>query len=93
MEERRVITSAISDMSVAEVRKALASIRKTWEETLACERSRPMYMSDEALVQGCSVQEFSFRFVLGHHEKRLSKTRNASTAAMREQTECTSLAA
>jgi hypothetical protein len=78
MDERRVITSAIRDMSVAEVRKALATMRKIWDDTLTDENSRPMYIGDDTLIRMCSVQEFSYRFVLGHHEKRLSKARTSS---------------
>jgi hypothetical protein len=78
-DRRRLITSAITNMTVAEVRKALAAMRRNWEETMADEHSKPMYMSGEALIRECSVQEFAYRFVLGHHEKRLSKTRSGNT--------------
>lgn len=79
-EERRVITSAIDGMSVAEVRRALATMRRNWEECVAApERGggRPFYVSCDILVGNHTVQDFSYKFVQGHHEKRISKNKSA----------------
>lgn len=79
-EERRVITSAIDGMSVAEVRRALATMRRNWEEcALLPERGggRPFYVSCDLLVGNHTVQDFSYKFVQGHHEKRISKNKSA----------------
>lgn len=75
-DDRRVITSAIDGMSVAEVRRALATLRRTWEE--ASTEGRPFYLTGEPLVRDHSVQQFSYMFVRGHHAKRLSKNRQAT---------------
>lgn len=77
-DERRVITSAIDGMSVAEVRRALATMRRNWEEcATAPERGRPFYVSCDILVGNHTVQDFSYKFVQGHHEKRISKNKSA----------------
>ena len=66
-------------MTVAEVRKSLSAMRKLWEETSKDTSQTPMYISGTALKGTTfSIQEFAFRFVLGHHEKRLSKSRFTS---------------
>jgi len=81
-EERRVITSAIDGMSVAEVRRALATMRKSWEESSGDKEGKhPFYMTSVPLVRGHSVQEFSYMFVRGHHAKRLSKNRSSGSVA------------
>lgn len=83
VEERRIITSAIEGMSVAEVRRALATMRKSWEETCSDEKNgRPFYMACDVLVRGKTVQEFSYMFVQGHHAKRISKNRGSSSVAL-----------
>jgi hypothetical protein len=75
-EERRVITSAIDGISVAEVRRALATMRRSWEEASSGDGAvRPFYMTHDPLVRGHSVQKFAYMFVRGHHAKRLSKNR------------------
>lgn len=83
VEERRIITSAIDGMSVAEVRRALATMRKSWDE--ACSEGsngRPFYMACDVLVRGKSVQEFSYMFVQGHHAKRISKNRGSGSVLL-----------
>lgn len=67
----RVVTSAITDMSVAEVRKALAFMRKEWSKhssVVPFFSCRPLPNTD--LV----ISDFAFRFVMGHHHKRHQKT-------------------
>jgi hypothetical protein len=86
-EERRVITSAIDGMSVAEVRRALATMRRSWEEASSGDGAvRPFYMTHDPLVRGHSVQKFSYMFVRGHHAKRLSKNRSTPLMPSRPET-------
>lgn len=65
-----VMTSAITDMSVAEVRKALSYMRKEWSRHSCV---MPFFTSQELPNSNMSVAEFSFRFVMGHHHKRHQK--------------------
>jgi len=69
-ESDRVITSAIDTMSVAEVRKSLAFIRKEWS---AHSGVHPFYPSNTLVGSNMTISEFAFRFVMGHHEKRHHK--------------------
>lgn len=83
-DEKRIITSAIDGMTVAEVRKALSTMRRTWEacSALQDESRRPLYVSCDTLVRGHTVQDFSYMFVQGHHAKRMSKSRSVSAPNM-----------
>jgi hypothetical protein len=60
---KRVMRSAISEMSVREERKALQEIR-------TMDNPRP---SDVLVCNGMSVAEFALRYTNGHHSKRLKK--------------------
>jgi len=62
----RTVTSAIEDMSVAEVRKALSVMRKEWSHHCAVKPFSP----SNILVNNMTISNFSFRFVMGHHSKR-----------------------
>ncbi len=65
------MTSAIDNMSVAEVRKYLGETRKRWvSQTL----SQPMYITDK-LSNGMTIEEFALKFQQGHHQKRHNKGR------------------
>lgn len=64
--KRRVMTSAIQNMSVAEVRKCLNEVRKKHKNQT---HQQPLYLTD-SLSNGMSLQEFSFRFQQGHYLKR-----------------------
>ena len=68
-------SSSVSTMSVADVRRALAYIRKSWEEQQTAQHSRPFYISDciSGASNALSVERFSLMFVLAHHTRRLSK--------------------
>ena len=87
VDDRRIVTSAIDGMSVAEVRRALATMRKNWEESNSSdnvegEHRRPFYISSDPLVRGYSTQEFAYMFVQGHHAKRINKNKvSASPSA------------
>lgn len=78
--QRRVITSAIPEMSVAEVRRGLAQMRQRWEEMLVDSQARPLFVSEDLGIREISMQEFCYRFVGGHHAKRMSKTSSTSSS-------------
>ena len=64
-----------ADLSVAEVRRALASLRKGWDEVLVDPSHRPLYLSNSLdFATSCggsvSLEDFALRFVLAHHQKR-----------------------
>ena len=65
----RVLTSAIENMSVADVRKSLALIRKQWENHTSM---NPIYLSKE-LNPDFSLSKFAYLFIMGHHHKRHNK--------------------
>ena len=75
--KRRVVTSAIPDMSVTEVRRALDSIRKRWLSR--DDATQPPFVISAPLDVGSRemrVDEFTFQFILGHHRKRHAKAKN-----------------
>ena len=72
----RVVTSAVTTMTVSAVRRALSYIRKHWETQGA--QGAPLYLSDPlpadiCLAKALSIQAFAYQFVRGHHEKRCRK--------------------
>lgn len=70
MASQRIMTSAIEGIHVAEIRKALQQVRDTWKnhniDTPIC-LSSPLY-------NGMTIEQFSFRFVLGQHIRRHFKS-------------------
>jgi hypothetical protein len=70
-----------SQLTVAEVRRALALLRRGWEEVSSDPRSKPMYLSDGLGMSSAphlSIDAFALQFVLAHHAKRLVKTEGPS---------------
>lgn len=63
----RNITSAIQNMTVAEVRKSLAHMRKEWSNH---SRVMPFFPSQMLPNSSLAISDFAFRFVMGHHHKR-----------------------
>ncbi len=61
--------SAINTMTVADVRKSLAIMRKEWAKHNCV---NPFFPSKK-ITEDLTVSEFSFKFVMGHHAKRHSK--------------------
>jgi len=62
-----------SVLSIADVRKALSSIRKGWEEVQLDRTSKPLYLSNVlslSQTQYIRMEKFALRFVLAHHQKR-----------------------
>jgi len=64
--------------SIADVRKALACLRRGWRETQLDARRRPLYLSDALALsaggggaaEAVRLQDFALQFVLAHHQKR-----------------------
>lgn len=63
-------------LSIAEVRKSLAYLRRRWEESQAQDSAAPPYYLCEEIElkeKGRIASDvFSLRFVLAHHQKRRS---------------------
>lgn len=73
--EDRKMTSAINDMSVADVRKALANMRKEWQKHNYVQPFFPSkYITDDL-----TISEFAFKFVMGHHAKRHAKEKDSTS--------------
>ena len=68
------ITSAITNMSVADVRKSLAFMRKEWQRHSTV---MPFFTSQLLPSTQFSISEFAFLFVMGHHHKRHLKSSNS----------------
>ena len=67
--EERTMTSAIQSMSVADVRKSLACMRKEWSKH---ECVQPFFPSKK-ITEELTISNFAFKFVMGHHAKRHQK--------------------
>lgn len=68
------MTSAIQDLSVAEVRTALKEIRDRWK--MQTDRIEPLHPS-ALIFQEYTMEQFALLFVLGHHQKRHHKSRGS----------------
>ena len=68
---KRNVTSAVEGLSVADVRRCLDSVRRGWADRDA-EAFSLLGQVDGRF--SFTVQEFCFRFVLGHHRKRHAKS-------------------
>jgi hypothetical protein len=68
-ERRRQVTSAIEGMSVAEVRRGLEQMRCKWRSR----EEEPFFVCD-TIFNGMTMQDFGYRFVMGHHHKRHNKS-------------------
>ena len=65
-----VPASAVHDMTVAEVRKALGKIRQLWSQSSP---TAPLFICLN-LVRDKTIAEFCTEFVYGHHLKRHRKS-------------------
>ena len=68
---------ADAPMKVAEVRKALSIIRRSWEDQHVNKDARPFYLTTP-IAEGHAAQsaeKFSLSFVLLHHSRRLTKSK------------------
>lgn len=77
---KRIVTSAIDGISVAEVRRGLDNMRRLWKTR---SDSQPFFLS-EMLFNGMNVQEFAFQFVMGHHHKRHNKSKRTASVSTSE---------
>jgi len=71
-----------AELSIAEVRKALAHLRKGWEEVQLNRESKPLYLSNALALsthQKIRMEDFALHFVLAHHQKRHSGGAAAET--------------
>jgi len=71
--DKRVVSSSVNDITVAEVRKSLAHIRKMWDSSQNDSLVAPMYLSDAIGVRDMSIEDFALKFVAGHHNRRSNK--------------------
>ena len=60
------MTSAITNMSVAEVRRALSQLRKSWRQHSVVQPFCP----SNVLIDDMTIADFALRFLMGHHSKR-----------------------
>ena len=57
----------VNEMTVAEVRKSLAHMRREWgRHSTVC----PFFPAAQLPMRDMSISEFAFQFVMGHHAKR-----------------------
>lgn len=65
----KILTSAVQDYTVAEVRRSLSELRTVWADN---ETSTPfsVHMTNFNDMEFC---QFCFLFVQGHHKKRHKK--------------------
>ena len=64
--QRPRVTSAIEGMTMTEVRRDLNLLRKKWTNR---NKNEPFLMS-LPLENNLTIEEFAFKFVMGHHLKR-----------------------
>jgi hypothetical protein len=70
--DKRVVTSAIQDMTVTEVRRDLDALRKYWS---FCETNRSdIDPAHRLFTEKYDIQTFCFKFIMGHHMKRHNKS-------------------
>jgi hypothetical protein len=65
----KIMTSAVRDYSVAEVRRSLAELRAVW----ATGSTLDPFSVHDSNFKGVSFHDFCFLFVQGHHRKRHKK--------------------
>ena len=79
--------SSVQSMTVAEVRRALSFIRKTWDEQQTDPRTRPFFLSDPIGARSSpqSIESFALMFVLAHHTRRLGSGKACSSSPLRDE--------
>lgn len=72
------VQSSAQPMKVADVRRALSIIRKSWEDQHLNNKSRPFYLTNpiQEGLPSQSAEKFSLSFVLLHHTRRLPKSQS-----------------
>lgn len=81
---KRVVTSAIEGMTVAEVRKGLDVIRSCWKSQQSADNSHAhdSFHLCNTIFNGMTIQDFCFQFTLGHHHKRHAKSKKAKQSSV-----------
>jgi hypothetical protein len=75
-----------TELSIAEVRKALSHLRKGWEEVQLDPKSKPLYLSSTLSLSATHqvrMESFALHFVLAHHQKRHNGTAAAAETEKR----------
>lgn len=67
-ERKKEVTSAIDDLSVAEVRRCLDFIRRTYRDS-----TETFHIAMPITGTKYSIESFCFKFVKGTHSKRVQK--------------------
>jgi len=73
---KRNVTSAVEGLTVADVRRCLDKVRKSWADLDKTHFSLLIPVNDNL-----TIQDFCFRFVLGHHRKRHAKSKTKTRAS------------
>lgn len=73
---KRVMTSAIVDLTVADVRRLLGTVRKLANQQTP---ENPFRISQILAGTNMTVEEFCLKFSLGHHFKRHKKSSKTKT--------------
>lgn len=60
---------SFEELNVADVRRALSSMRSTWEQHTPC---KPIDTTN-VVINDLTMAAFAFHFVYSHHEKRHCK--------------------
>ena len=69
--KKRNVTSAVPNMTVANVRKALSALRQDWKQ-----QSWHAPFDSMTIVHGdMTYERFAYNFLLGHHIKRHQKSK------------------
>lgn len=79
-ETKRVVTSAIDGMSVTEVRRGLDLFRRKWKERT---HEDCTFFLCEPVLRDMNIEQFAFRFVVGHHHKRKNREGERPEASKR----------
>lgn len=69
---KRVVTSAIPGMTVGEVRRNLDVVRRRWRDM-----DEHAFFITDPLTAELQVQQFTLKFVRGHHFKRHQRQNEA----------------
>jgi hypothetical protein len=81
--QRKQMTSAIPEMTVAEVRRALLEIRTRWKDTT----EDHLFFPSDPLFNGLSMESFALMQVTGHHKKRHMKCKAYQSASKENNSE------
>jgi hypothetical protein len=79
--KKRVMTSAIPEMTVAEVRKSLGEVRR---RAATQTPEQPFFITD-SLTPDFTMQQFCLKFVCGHHDKRHNKGKRSKKGVLSEE--------